>query len=526
MRKLVVVCIALALAGCHRGTKQDQTTEAPPIPRSFTMLFEEPGAIDPAFVEDAYAGNIVSQVFDGLVAVDENLNIVPEIAQSWQVSPDRHTLTFEIRADARFHNGRTITADDFVYSFTRLVEPGADKQSIGAEYLRDVVGVDEFMAGRASSVRGLQAEDALHLRIELKVPNSTLLAAMAMPNFKVVPREAVGPDFASKPVGSGPFEFESWERGRQITLKANKGYYRGTPKLDRIAFLLMRPTSTREELGMFLDGRLQFLQAVGEDASFLANRHYNVIRQTELSVHFLGFNCTTPPFDDARVRRAVAHSIRYDRLSVIEPLTYAPAGGVIPPGLAGYSPKERPYRYDPVTAVRLLAEAGYSTGQLDRDIDYPSSTGVTGVGRQTDILIEEDLAKIGLRLRERYVPWFEFNRMVNEGKLPVFRLSWAADVPDTSSVLYSLFFSRAINNMFRYRSSDIDRLLQRAMGEFDEPGRSEAYAKAEAAILHDAPLIPLDFGCFNYAFQPYVRGVRLNAYGIADMALERIWYER
>lgn len=521
------VLALLLMAGCRSSEQGHQgTTEPARPPRGFTVVWDEPVSLDPALVDDAHASNIVCQVFDGLLAVDEKLNLVPELARSWRISEDGRTYVFELVPNATFHNGRAITAEDFVYSFKRLLEPGMRERGIGAEYLKDVSGAEDYAAGRATEIRGLKAIDRIHFSIELRTPDTTLLAAMTMPNFKVVPREAIGPDFGKRPVGSGPFVFEEWRPGNEIRLRANRSYYAKGPEIDEVQFRVRGDMSTRETLEMFRRGRVQMIEAVGEDASFLAKEGYQVVKHSELSVHYLGFNCAMQPFNDVRVRRAVASAIKYDRFGMTEPLNYIPASGIIPPGMSGYKPRDRPYRYDPVAAVQLLKAAGYQNGFMNTSVDFFSYTGDVGLGTMTENSIAEDLLKIGLRLHRSPLPWAEFDQALTDKRLPVFRLAWIADVPDTSSVLYSLFYSRALNNFFAYSNAEVDHLLLRAHAELDPEMKSMLYADAEARILQDVPMIPLDFGCYIYALQPYVRGLALSPYGLADIPLERVHYSR
>ncbi|MBI2838081.1 MAG: ABC transporter substrate-binding protein [Acidobacteria bacterium] len=527
--RLAILFSLFLLASCRSGGEPGgKKEEVPlrPLPRNFTLLSEEPRTLDPAFVDDTYSSNIVCQTFDGLITVDENLKLVPELARTWSVSADGSRYTFELVSDARFHNGKRVTAHDFVHTFTRIFLQGPGAPSIGREYLKGVVGVDEFVAGKADTIRGLRAYDATHFCVELDSPDATFLAAMAMPNFKVVPPEADEPGFARRPIGAGPFIFEEWKPADRITLKANLAYHRGRPKLNEVQFLITGTADPQAQVEMFRRGRVQIIQAVGEDAAFLAKEGYPILNRSELSLHYLGFNCAKTPFVDVRVRKAVAASINYDRFGIFEPLCYLPATGLIPPGMQGYAGGERPYAYDPIAAAKLLSEAGYAGGKLNTEIDFVSYAGESGIGVKIENVIIDDLSKIGLRLKKREVPWVTFNEMVARRELSFYRLAWVADIPDTSSVLYSLFYSHALNNSFSFSNADVDRLLSQARVAFDPVAKTAMYQEAQEKILQDVPLIPLDFGCYNYARQPYVRGLVLNPYGLADTSLENVYYER
>ena len=524
-RASIAFCLFLSYLTACRSQNQDSPTGHPPLPHTFSIIWQEPSTLDPACVDDIHGGNIISQVFDGLVALDSKLNIVPELARSWHISQNGCTYTFELEPSARFHNGRLITANDFVFSFTRLLGDGCGATSIGAEYLKDVVGISEFIAGKTKLVRGLQAPDPAHFIIQLQNPNTALLGTLAMATFKVVPREAIGPNFARHPIGSGPFIFKEWKPGSVIRLSANPNYYRGPPKIRDVIFLLKNTGSPREELGMLFENKVQMIQAIGEDPLVVKKRGFQIVKLNELSFHYLGFNVKIPPFDDVRVRKAIACSIKYARFAVLEPMSYTPATGIIPPGMVGYSGGNRPYSYDPVAAAKLLMDAGYRDGHLNVDIEFPSYANEDGVGSRTETIITEDLSKIGLRLSKRYLPWQVYNKALTEKKLPIFRLAWIADLPDSSYLLRSLFYSNSYNNMFSFNDPNLDRIIDLAVAGF-EPSQQESLCReAERRILDQVPLIPLDFGCNIYALQPYVHGLELNPYGIGDMPLDNVWYE-
>lgn len=528
MAKLRFVLLLALLCGCREsGPPSGKTADSKPVPpASFVMLWTDPTSLDPILVSDTFSSNIVCQLFDGLVAVDSGLVLTPELADSWTVSPDGREYNFQLREGIRFHDGSPITADDFVRSFLRMLAPGTGEESIGREYISEIQGASDYMAGRASSVKGLRAIDDRHLSIRLASPDTRFLAAMAMPNFKVVPAGASDAAFWRKPIGSGPYKFESWKHGHSIRLAANHEYWAGRPKIETLEFRTHAMPSAHDLVEMFRAGKLQLMVGMGDDSEFLAREGYTILKCIELSLHYIGFNCKMPPFDDARVRRAVASSIRYERLAIAEPLSYTPASGIIPPGLAGYRRGSRPFPHDPVGATKLLGEAGYESGRIGAEVDFYTYSEGVGAGARAEELIAEDLLNIGLSLKTKRVQWDEYTRILAEHKMPIFRMAWVADVPDTSSILSSLFFSRALNNQFSYSKDEVDRLLQRARAEL-EPGRkSELYRSAEEAILNDVPIIPLDYGSAIYIVQPYVKGLNLSPYGLADVAMEKVSYEQ
>ena len=197
-------------------------------------LSSEPESLDPAFITDIYSVTVANNLYDGLVEFDKDLNIVPALAKIWKISRDRRTYSFQLRRGVAFHNAREVTADDFVYSLTRILHPETD--SPVAPLFMNVRGAKEFHEGRAPSVSGLKAQNRYILKIELNHPFAPFLSILAMTNAKVVPKEVFKFEISRYAVGTGPFKYTSWQPGKEIILAANTDYYGGRPYLDTLNF--------------------------------------------------------------------------------------------------------------------------------------------------------------------------------------------------------------------------------------------------------------------------------------------------
>jgi peptide/nickel transport system substrate-binding protein/oligopeptide transport system substrate-binding protein len=228
---LLVLGVCLAFA-CQREPANTGEQQASPPQRGGTYraaLPWQPRNLDPAFSTDIYSVTIIQQVFDGLVQFDQNLNVVPALASTWRVSADGLVYTFTLRQDARFHNGRSVTAGDFVYSFTRILDPRQNPSALS--FFEKIQGADAYSRGKARAVSGLKAPDPYTLEITLKEPFAPFLSVLAMKSSKVVPREVVeraDKDFARHPLGTGPFRLESFQPDR-IVLAANPDNFEGAP---------------------------------------------------------------------------------------------------------------------------------------------------------------------------------------------------------------------------------------------------------------------------------------------------------
>ena len=234
--------IALAV-GCRDKEQPAEGQDKRPtsIPRYGGIYHKrlrlEPITLDPVFITDTYAASVAQQVFDGLVQFDANLNVVPCIAKSWKASYDGLIWTFDLRQGVKFHHGREVSANDFVYTFTRFLHPRT--ASPRAWLFERVQGAQEFLAGTAERVEGLQALDAYTLQITLSQPYAPFISILGMVQAQVVPREEVerlGSAFGRQPVGTGPFRFVNWVAGEQIILEVNEEYFEGRPFLDHLHY--------------------------------------------------------------------------------------------------------------------------------------------------------------------------------------------------------------------------------------------------------------------------------------------------
>jgi len=230
-------------------------------------LASEPISLDPAFITDIYSVNVAMNLFDGLVEFDKDLNVVPAIAKVWKISRDHLTYTFFLRRGVMFHNGREVTAKDFVFSFSRILSP--DTRSPVASFFLNIKGAKAYKEGRAHTVTGLSVPDPYTLEIELEQPFAPFLSILAMANAKVVPLEAMGASFSKHPVGTGPFCFKSWEPGQEIVLTANEKYYGERPFLDSLRFRIYPNIEWEKIFEDFEKGLL--------DQSIIPSSEYDVI---------------------------------------------------------------------------------------------------------------------------------------------------------------------------------------------------------------------------------------------------------
>jgi oligopeptide transport system substrate-binding protein len=492
-------------------------------------LGHDPEALDPARISDIYSRSVSQQIFDGLVQFDQTLTIAPALAEFWKASRDGLSWIFNLRRGVKFHHGREVTADDVVFSLTRLLDPRT--RSGAADLLLSIRGARDFREGRAKTVAGLGAQDRYTVQIALDEAVAPFVAVLAVGHAKIVPRDVVeqqGEAFGRHPVGTGPFKFLRWERGKEIVLGANPDYYDGAPKLAQLVYRIF-PGEQRDQMWEeFQKGNIEDTPIPARaDRQALASGAYSYVKRPMISVKFYGINTRARPLSDRRVRQAFAYAL--NREEIVQDVyggQFSFARGILPPGTQGFNPRLTGYPYDPNRARELLVEAGYPGGRGLAPITIWSSVKREDVVREHEQM-RQALAAVGILAEIRYLTdWPAFSRMLDEGKLPVFMYGWYADVPDPDNFLFKLFHSRGARNFFGYANPVVDDVLFRARGEQDVQRRVDLYRRAEQLILEDAPLIPMFHHTYERLFQPYVRAIEVSGLGDPYIPFRKIWLER
>jgi oligopeptide transport system substrate-binding protein len=488
-----------------------------------------PKTLDPAFSTDIYAVTVIQQLFDGLVQFDKDLNVIPAIAKSWKISPDGLTYTFYLREGVKFHHGRGAIADDFVYSLTRIINPKTN--SPGANFLDRVLGFKEFREGKSPHVRGLQSIDKYKLEIRLSEPYAPFLSVLGINKFKVLPKEEVeksATNFGKYPIGTGPFKFVSIKEGEEIVLEANPDYFEGRPYLDKIIFKIFHGSPYKDIFRCFLEGTLEETRVAFKefrDPSKLKN--FYILRRPMLSLRFYGMQIKTKPFDNKKVRQAINFAINKEEIDreAFQGMDHI-TDRIIPLGMPGSSPVKIIYPYNPGRAKELLAEAGYPRGKGIPPVEFWSAQKAEMTQKELEI-VKSNLAKVGIQLQIHYeTNWRKFEEMLVSYKTPMFRYAWYADFPDPDNFLGILFHSKSPYNYMAYHNPEVDHLLDRAKTERDYIKRMEMYRKVEEIVLEDAPIVPTINHLLQMGYQPYVRGIEVNALGGPYIPMKKIWLKK
>jgi oligopeptide transport system substrate-binding protein len=490
-------------------------------------LANNPATLDPAFVSDIYSRTVVMQISKGLVQFDAHLNPIPAIAEFWEASRDGRLWTFTLRQGVQFHHGREVTAQDFVYSFTRLLSPNALGQV--TEFFRQIQGADEFIQGKVAEVQGLKALDRYTLQIALKEPFAPSLTVLGLANAAVVPQEEVerlGDRFAQAPVGAGPFKLVRWEPGQEIMLEAHAQYYEGRPFLDAVVFKI--GGTFEQTFAQFLAGNLdEAMIPSGKTEEVYSDpqyRKYQLLRRPTLGLLFIGFNTQVTPFNDKRVRQAFNYAVNKEAIvREITKMGSLPANGTLPPGMPGHDPDLRGYYYNPVKAKQLLAEAGYPNGAGFPVVQLWTVSRAESTKAEL-AAYQQYLAELGVTVDIRFVgEWTRYTDMLERGELQMFRYAWYADFPDPDNFFFPLLHSAGQPNYMFYRNAGVDQLLEQAREERDYAQRVKLYREAERIVMEDAPWITQHNHIFEYLYQPYVQGVEVSLLGDRWIPMNKIW---
>lgn len=487
-------------------------------------------SLDPAFASGQAAIWPCNLLYNGLVDLDDSLHVVPAIAKSWEISDNGLIYTFHLRTDVRFHNtdyitfsaGRHVTAQDFVYSFNRIVDPEVASPGswIFQKVERDAKGKSSFIALNDST-----------LQIRLSEIQPPFLGVLAMKYCSVVPHEAVekfGKDFARHPVGTGPFQMKMWEEGVKLVLRKNPNYFEfdekglRLPYLDAVAitFIVDKQSVFME----FMKGSLDFMsgiEACYKDALLtkqgeLQTRYSDDIKlltSPYLNTEYIGFLLKDDGSDNPLLKKEVRQALNYgfDRHKMMRYLRnnigYAGTSGFVPKGMSSFN-EERVagYDYNPQKAAALLAQAGYPNGKGLPPITISVSASYLDLCQY----IQHELSQIGVTVKLDVEQAAQQRQMMRSYRLPAFRGSWICDYPDAENYL-SLFYSKNLqptgSNYTHYVNPKFDKLFEKSQTILDDDLRNDYYTQLDSMLMEDAPVMLL-------YYDKAIRFVRKNVEGM------------
>ena len=481
----------------------------------------DPITMDPALAADADSATYIVEVFGGLVTIDPDLKIVPDIASELPThenggildNPDGTvTYTFNLRDDVVFHNtNRLVTASDFKYSLERALDPRT-ASTVAEAYLGDIVGAKDMSRGRAEEVRGIEAVDDFTLKITIDAPKPYFLAKLTYPTAFVVDRQQVesnSRNWSRKPNGTGPYKMREWRLGERITLEANERYHLGAPSVETVSFVL----SGGSALTMYENDELDVagigfndIDRVLDPTSDL-NAEY--VTGDNLSISYLGFNTQTEPFDDPKVRQAFANAIDREKIADAVLKDMLPvAEGIMMPGLPGYDPESKSLAFDPELARQLLEESKYGGADGLPDITLTEVGLGATVGFDTQAIVEMWKENLGVEVEIEQTEAATFFQDLDSGRLQMFASGWIMDYPDPEDILDIHFHSQSRLNNTRYNNPEVDDLLEQARTEQNVEQRMSLYRQVERVVIEEAVWAPLFYSRDHVVVKPYVKGLQ------------------
>ena len=483
----------------------------------FRRLWADPPTLDPHLTGDTTSAGVVVEIFSGLVAIDTDLQLVPDIAESWTIDDTGTVYTFTLRDNVTFHNGHKVTAHDFKWSIERAASPSLASH-LADTYLNDIIGASDYIEGNAASIEGVTVIDDKTLQIAIDAPKAYFLAKLSYPTAYVLHRDAVESGgrnwWVSNAVGTGPFRLKEYRIGERIVLERFDEYYRDPrPDVDAINMNLAGGQSMamyeNDEIDVTGVGLFDLDRVLDPDEPL--NREL-VVAPPGFSVSYIGMNASMPPFDDANFRRALNHSIDKDLIAneVLAELV-KPAYSILPPGFPGYTEDIQGLEYDPDLAREYLAQSQYADPETrPRIVITVPGTGGT-IGLDLEVIIEMWKQELGIEVEIQQVEWATYLEDLDDRKFQAYAgLGWSADYPDPQDFLDILFHTESGMNHGSYSNTDVDALLEEARTIQDVVRRVELYNQAEQLIVDDAAWVPTWFTGEQYALvKPYINGYRL-----------------
>ena len=524
MMYFLISCSLLIFVSCMKSSKENKD--------HLVFRYNEHANIntlDPAFARTLQDTWVANQLFNSLVEMDSDLNIVPSIAKNWTISEDALTYTFSLRNDVYFHkhylfgkdSTRLVVAEDFKFSLNRLRD---DKVAAPGSWV-------------LNKVEDFEAFSDTIFQVKLKEPFPAFIGLMSMKYCSVVPKEIVefyGTDFRSNPIGTGPFKFKRWEENIKLIFRKNNLYFEkdtsgnSLPYLEAVAITFL--PDKQSEFLQFAQGNLDFLNSL--DASYkdelltgdgkLREKYaesVNMIRGPYLNTEYLGFylDSKTPEIRSELIRKAINYG--FDRKKMMTYLRNGignPAyGGFIPIGLPGHNDSIG-FTYQPDKTRQLVDQFKKETGISNPEITLTTTSNYLSFCE----FIQQELEKNGLIINLDVMPESALRAARSNGKVDMFRSSWIADYLDAEnylSIFYSMNFAPNGSNYFHFKNAILDSLYNEAFTLPNIEERKHLYTSMDSIAMQNAIMVPLYYDEVIRFTQKNVQGLGINPINLLDL---------
>ena len=439
-------------------------------------------AVDPVLSSDVTSGQVLSKIFDKLINLDDNMDIICELADKFEINSNCTEFKFTLKSGITFSDGKTILNSKIVKdSFQRLVNP--DTVSPRANIFDKVIGYDEYIAKGTNEISGIVTNGDYEIIIKIKEPFSPFLY-----NLTMVPASITAIN-NGKIIGTGPFVFAQKSDGAKLTLNKNP-HYRNSDSvhIDRIIYKIIHDQMT--QISEFELGNIDILNLstinVNRFVTPANSAKYNIHKQPKLNIYYIAFNFNKSCFTD-NVRKAINMAVNKEELiNSLMKGTMTPARGPFPPALSAYDPALEGFKYDPAKAKELIA--GEKAENLKFDLYYKSSNEAEDLMQ----LIKEDLSRIGITANLKKMEWAALKSEIVKGNLPAYYLNWSADFPDAHNFLIPLFHTKnkgAGGNRAFFSDTALDAQMDKLESTSDIAAYKTLAQKIQKDIVEKAPWV-------------------------------------
>jgi peptide/nickel transport system substrate-binding protein len=483
--------LALAMLGCT-SPEAERVYGGPDTGPAFGDLFIDASIGDastllPPLATDSASRGVAGLIYNGLVKYDANLNLVGDLAESWDISPDGLTITFKLRRGVKWHDGQPVSAQDCLFTYRLMVDPKTPTAYSG-DYLQ---------------VKKAEAVDDYTFRVTYPKPFAPALESWGLamlPRHLLEGKDVTQSPLGRHPIGTGPFMFKEWQTGNRIILTYNPEYFEGRPHLHGYIYRVIPDQAT-----MFMELKagnidrmgLNPLQYIRQTDYPKFQRLFNKYKYVSFSYVYLGYNLEDRRFADKRVRHALTHAIK--KQEIVEGVLMGlgqEAIGPYKPGTWFFNPEVPQFPYDPEKARALLAEAGWkpnAEGILEKDGKPFAFTILTNQGNEIRAraaeIIQRRLKDVGIEVKIRIVEWAAFiKEFINKGRFEAVLLGWTTGQdPDLYDIWHSSKTKEGELNFIHYNNPEVDRLLEEGRHTFDREKRKQAYFRLQELIAEDQP---------------------------------------
>ncbi len=508
---LVFVSLLAACSGPQQDAVIDYDTAFPPESggNMINAMTGEPSGLIPMIAGESAASAIASNIFNSLLRYDRNLELEGELAQSWSISADHRTITFKLKPDLQWADGKPLTSADVLFTW----------QLVTDENTRTPYGADYKLVVKA------ETPDARTFRVSYQEPYAPALDTWA--GLQILPRHLLeGQDinttaFAQNPVGSHYYKLEQWQHGERISLVRNPLATQGQAQIERLVSRFI-PDAASQFLELMADNiDTMNLNPIQYARIFPArpdlNRKIALYKELGNNYTYLGFNLKRKPFDDVRVRQAINYAINKQELidGVLLGLG-EPVASPYKPGTRWSNPQLQPYPYDAEKALALLKEAGYADhdgdGILDKDgkpLKFEMLTNQNKQREMSAVLVQRRLKEIGIDTSIRVLEWASFiGRFIKTGEFDAVVLGWSLSLdPDQYSIWHSSQQAPGQFNFIGYHNPQVDKLLEQGRLELDIEKRTKIYHEFARLLQEDSPIVYLYAGYGLPAIHKRIKGI-------------------